>query len=237
MTRESIRLEGLPVQESVQYQEPKFTQEGLETVILKGDATYPLTITQSFGPEIVNPDVNVATALAYGVIQPTRKSDAPYAMLVGLQANGRCGADCKGCVFANHRVGEAMNDSNRTKKLARPVDPQTMSEVIAIGKQLISLEGDQTFRLNALLSGDPAYSPYVPALIDMVMRDPTFSASRLLSARHEVTCMLPVVTFLEEMLLLSQKMLMHKSSVTISISGDLLILLFAFQLSEMLLEK
>jgi hypothetical protein len=154
------------------------TVEGVEAIVEKEGVTYPVTITPSFGPEIVNPDIADAIALAYGQKLPAPNPNAPVSLLVGLQANGRCGADCKGCVFANHRVGSAMGSS----ALARPVDPQTMTEIIALGKTLIAerelVAAGQTIRVNALLSGDPSYTPYVEDLICMVSQDPEISASR-----------------------------------------------------------
>lgn len=160
--------------------EKQRTREGIEVVVVKGVETYPLTVTPSFGPEIVNPDLDSATSLAYGTKFPSPNPQAPYSLLVGLQANGRCGADCKGCVFANHRVGEAMAGSQTA--LARPVDLGTMSELIQQGKAIMREEGlitdKQTIRLNALLSGDPAFTPYVEELITMAITDPDISASR-----------------------------------------------------------
>ncbi len=159
-----------------------YTQEGIEAVVEKAGVTYPITVTPSFGSEIVNPDVENAVELAYGKQLPSPNPNAPVSLLVGLQANGRCGADCKGCVFANHRVGDAMAGGDRIAALARPVDPETMADVIALGKELIYgrrlVENGQTIRLNALLSGDPSFTPYTGDLIRMVASDPDISASR-----------------------------------------------------------
>lgn len=163
---------------TVRILEVKDTSEGVEAVVGKAGVTYPITITPSFGAEIVNPTVENAVTLAYGKKLPAPNPTAPVSLLVGLQANGRCGADCKGCVFSNHRVGNSMGNA----ALARPVDTQTMSEIIAFGKSLIAqrdlISDGQTIRVNALLSGDPSYTPYLEDLIHMVAQDPDVSASR-----------------------------------------------------------
>lgn len=182
MTAEYSLLESVIDYRFPKLSEVRYTQEGIEAIVEKGGVTYPITVTPSFGPEIVNPALDDAVALAYGQRLPAPNPNAPVSLLVGWHANGRCGANCKGCVFSNNRVGNAMSGESRNMSLARPVDPKTMAEIIGFGKKLIYERGlvqlGQTIRLNALLSGDPSYTPYVREIIAMVTQDPEISASR-----------------------------------------------------------
>lgn len=191
----------------------------LEALIEIGGQAYPIVWMPSYGSSIINPNPEEVVAYANGRV-PEVNSDSPMALLVPLQANGRCGADCKGCVFANRRVGNALETSGRA--LAYPTDPEVMTQIIKAAKY-IALESDlvsegQSFRVNPLLSGDPSFNRHTHELIQVIARNPDIAASRwsTIAVSTEVD---PLATFIDAALLVRERVPAHKLRFQVSLQS------------------
>ena len=145
----------------------------LEASVVVEGGTYLIAFGPSYGPSVVNPSLEAVKSMLRGEV-PTSNPDTPTVMLLPLQANGKCGANCRECTFARSRaVGRG---------LARPTTPEVFNELINVGREIGDREGvlarGQKFRVNALLSGDPSYNKHFGDLVVTTGLNPNITASR-----------------------------------------------------------
>lgn len=150
------------------------TRGNLQATIEVGGVAYPLVCTSSFGPEVKNPNNQLVRDYLKGVL-PKPHPDSPTTLLLPLQANDRCAANCKGCVFARDIVGEGF--------LALPTTPKTLQVILDNARVLMRkyglLSANGTFRVGALLSGDPSFNQHTTELIRVFGENPDITAVRL----------------------------------------------------------
>lgn len=159
----------------VEYEKPSGTN-GLEATIKIGNDQYTIVWTHSHGRAVFNPNIDTAVAFFTGKEKPP---DVSPTLLLPLMANGRCAADCNGCVFSNQRTA---NQFREFAPPARPISTEVFDKLISSsillghnGKIIETLEG---FRINALMSGDPAFNPKTYDVIRHVASHGRVFASR-----------------------------------------------------------
>lgn len=174
MTAESIiELRNMPILEQLS----TTGSGGIEATFRIGmEDRYPIVWTHSYGPTVFNPDLEIAIMLFNGQFVPL-KSEAT--LLLPLMRNGRCAADCWGCVYSNRRTKDVMVESVLP---ATPVDCPIFHDLVLVSTKLGEENGiivpESKFRVNALLSGDPAFNPKALKIICDTAQDPRIVASR-----------------------------------------------------------
>lgn len=135
---------------------------------------------KSYGPSVFNPDMRTVECFLDGGV-PDSNTQKSKVLLFSLQFEGACAANCKECVFANKRVN-AIFDGNNAGSVARPVDLDTMSQLLFLSEKVaeersILAPGEQ-YRANAVLAGDPSFSRYAEELIINISGNKRITASR-----------------------------------------------------------
>lgn len=147
------------------------TDEGLGALVRVGSANFDLVWTNSLDRNVVDPETNRAMELLSGEVRPSLNPEIPYALLMPLQANGRCYANCIDCVFAKDPVDEAMKGLSGSNLLGTPVNGSVAKELLRLSKQMAQnagiLRGSEPIRMNFLLSGDPSFNPYMLDIMKM----------------------------------------------------------------------
>lgn len=176
MIRERTSLHEDPIIEELRVVE----EVGFESLIRIGGHSYLLGLTPSYSNEVINPTKEQILGFLAGRV-PSQNDFSPYVLLLPMQANGRCIANCKGCCFARDETSKKMSDFDRNLRLALPVTPEVMRSLLQTGISIgeaTGFIGQQKIRVNTLLSGDPAFNPHIKEVIQVVASEPRVCASR-----------------------------------------------------------
>jgi hypothetical protein len=149
-----------------------------EVLVVDGNRQLPFLWQNGYASTIINPDLDDVVRYAEGgppAVNPNSK-----VLLLPIQENGRCAADCEGCVFANSR--NLHTHDNRASRIATPVNPHIMRLMMDNAQESAEANGildpGERYRVNVLLAGDPSFNRYTSELILLVASNPRVSASR-----------------------------------------------------------